>query len=221
MEFGSDHEKLLALGVLFILIMIGIGVLFRPCDLSLSFSDGIRYNCRTDPPLPSPSPDPLHTQSPRPGPSETGVSPGPGRTDAPRDNTPPQVQPSPTGGSQSREQTRPPANFAWQMNEFARLDPPQGYTWYDVRDTVATPQTALVRIPDEDWPRLEDLEVGNLLVATGYKNIRRRPVESSRMLTLEPDSCVRVIEGRRYYFDQQTGHRSSGWLPVEQATCPE
>lgn len=224
MNLGSDNKKWITGGIVFILVMIGLAALFRPCDLSISWKDGIRQNCTGDVPRP-PGPTPSDTESPRPGPRETAP---PGRRAAP-DDTPGPEDPSdpdpvtvmPDGGRQGTAPERPPSNFAWQINEFERLDPPRGYTWYEVRDMVATPQTSLVRIPEEDWPRLEELMVGHVLAATGYKNIRRRPVESSRLTTLDPDSCVRVIEGRRYYFDRQTERRSSGWLPVEQVSCPD
>lgn len=223
MDFGDNNKKWITGGIVFILIMIGVTLAWRPCDLSMSFKDGIRYNCSGDVPKP-PRPTPTETQSSRPGPRETVAprpDPAPSETPEPEE-TPEPSDPEPDGGEGAGNASGelPPANFAWQINEFARLDPPRGYTWYDVRDTVATPQTSLVRIPEEDWPRLEELMVGHVLAATGYKNIRRRPVEASRLVTLEPDSCVRVIEGRRYYFDRQTSRRSSGWLPVEVVDCP-
>lgn len=117
-------------------------------------------------------------------------------------------------------QSYPTQNFAWEMNCFPTLRPPSGWAYYETEDGVASGATHLTRFHENDWPRIEELATGAVLVTTLPKTLRYRPDNNARATDYPINTCFTKLEHRSYFYDRQTPRRSQGWIALQQVDCP-
>lgn len=73
---------------------------------------------------------------------------------------------------------------------------------------------------DGSLPRLESLKVGEMLQTESDQFLRSLPTKSAGYKISQPEgTCLKILEGRRYFIKHQTATISKGWVPVERTNC--
>lgn len=105
---------------------------------------------------------------------------------------------------------------------FPRLIPPQGYVYYEINQegiTTGAGSLGLYRGNAEEYPLVENIKAGDILITTNQKQFRTRPYKAAIQSKIEPSTCLRVISGIRKKIPPTPPIKSAAWLPVEEVPC--
>lgn len=105
-------------------------------------------------------------------------------------------------------------------SKFAKLNFPQGYIYYEVNeDDEATKAGSLARRSDIEYPIVNDINVGDILISTNSKTFRTRPFGAAVGRILDSGTCFRVIDGERKAIPAPSPIASAAWIPAENVSC--
>lgn len=117
----------------------------------------------------------------------------------------------------------PVKNFEWQLESYDRLEGDKGWAYYGTQGSdprKSDTLTKLIKRDTNNWPRLENLRCGTVLISTDALTLRNQPAERYVPTDYGPRTCFRVLGGDRYFYRDQTRSRSAGWVAVEKIDCP-
>jgi hypothetical protein len=105
--------------------------------------------------------------------------------------------------------------------QFDRLALPKGYVYYSINnDDESTRDGSLARLSADEYPAVENIEIGDILQSTNTKTVRTRPFGASSGKATPRDTCFKVLSGSRKKIIAPAPIKSAAWIPVEIATCP-
>lgn len=105
-------------------------------------------------------------------------------------------------------------------SQFDRLSLPQGYVYYSINtDGESTRDGSLARLSADEYPVVENIQIGDILQSTNTKTVRTKPFGASSGKETPRNTCFKVLSGNRKKITAPAPIMSAAWIPVEIVPC--